>query len=305
MAALKKLAFKTFADVISRPKLSAVQAGLLLMQCRSYNDRNWLLCSQVVALAEELGLGLDCANWRLPKWERGLRRRLAWAVFLQDKWTSLIESRPSHIIEGKNWMVRKVTNEDFPEKGNEADNTKEGSTDIENGKHLFKEMISLSEILSEILDTFFTVSNMEAITSIDQVLKAAKPLQLKLRNWYHSLPNDLQMNALQLRRLNSNGYLQLAYFAAEITLHRRIISSLDADTPPELIRVCRNAARTRLVAAIEFTRDLKPEHIHSFWHSSATSNFTLIGIFASILYVTSETVEEANEYRDQLNWITY
>ncbi|GME99268.1 unnamed protein product [[Candida] boidinii] len=119
MAALKKLAFKTFADVISRPKLSAVQAGLLLMQCRSYNDRNWLLCSQVVALAEELGLGLDCANWRLPKWERGLRRRLAWAVFLQDKWTSLIESRPSHIIEGKNWMVRKVTNEDFPEKGND------------------------------------------------------------------------------------------------------------------------------------------------------------------------------------------
>ncbi|CDK29105.1 unnamed protein product [Kuraishia capsulata CBS 1993] len=300
VAALNKLAIRTFSDVIERPKLSAVQAGLLLLQCRPDHARNWVLCSQVVALAEELGLGLDCATWTLPKWERGLRRRLAWAVYVQDKWLALVESRPSHIIEGKNWLVKRVTDEDFPEKNNEADSNKEGSMDIENGKHLFKEMISLSEIVSEILDTFFTISAMENVSRIDYVLKLAKPLQLKLRTWYHSLPQDLQMTSIQPRKLNSNGYLQLAYFAAEITLHRKIISSLTPDTPPELVKVCRNAAKTRLVAAVDFARELKPEHIHSFWHSSATTNFTLIGTFAAILFVTSETPEEAVLYKDQV-----
>lgn len=300
VVALLKLAMQTFAFVIERPKLSAVQAGLLLLQCRSENTRNWSLCSQVVALSEELGLGLDCADWRLPKWERGLRRRLAWAVYLQDKWLSLIESRPSHIIENRNWSVKEVTDEDFPEKANEPDSSKEGSTDIDNGKLLFKEMISLSQILSEILDSLFSMSAMENLTRIDQVLKAAKPLQLKLRQWYHSLPPQLHIDSIQPRKLNSNGYLQLAYFAAEITLHRKIITTLTLDSPYELIQVCRTAARTRLLAAIDFVRALKLEHIHSFWHSSATANFTLIGTFAAILYVTAPTTEEANLYKDQV-----
>ena len=110
-----------FLEILKRPKLSAVQAGLLLLQCKhiiqskklSNNNvgtgpnasvgpsaigdtdySEWVLCSQVVALAEELGLGLDCNNWKLPKWERGLRKRLAWAVYMEDKWLSLKHSRP-------------------------------------------------------------------------------------------------------------------------------------------------------------------------------------------------------------------
>ncbi|GMF03465.1 unnamed protein product [Ambrosiozyma monospora] len=116
------------------------------------------------------------------------------------------------------------------------------------------------------------------------------------------------MSNLKPRQFNCNGALQLAYFAAEITLHRRIISSLSMSNqvegapspPPQLIKVCRNAARTRLTASIEFTRDLKAEHLQAFWHSSAINNFALIGIFAAILYVTSDTIEEANSYKEQL-----
>ncbi|KAG7810412.1 hypothetical protein KL921_002907 [Ogataea angusta] len=310
VVSLHKFALKTFSDVIQRPKLSAVQAGLLLLQCRSSGsqDNNWLLCSQVVALAEELGLGLDCANWRLPRWERGLRKRLAWAVYVQDKWSSLVESRPSHIIEGKNWQVQMVASEDFPDKG-DADQQKDGSADYENGEALFRQLITLSQILSEILDAFYTMHSIETVTTIDEVLKLAKPLQLKLRNWYHSLPETLQMNTLKPRKFNSNGYLQLAYFATEITLHRRIISALHAqkdECQPELVRVCRSAAQARLTASIEFTRNLKPEHIQSFWQSAAVNNFALIGIFATILYVTSDSTEEANGFKQQLfdyRWI--
>ena len=63
---------------------------------------------------------------------------------------------------------------------------------------------------------------MKEITEIDQVLKLAKPLQLRLRDWFRSLPIELQMSSVQPRKLCSNGFLQLAYFATELTLHRKI-----------------------------------------------------------------------------------
>ncbi|KAI5966869.1 DAL81 [Candida pseudojiufengensis] len=314
------------SEILKRPKLSAVQAGLLLLQCKhiisckTFNDQiqnsgdadysEWVLCSQVVSLAEELGLGLDCNNWKLPKWERGLRKRLAWAVYMEDKWLSLKDARPSHIHEN-NWIVLPLYEEDFPEKHGDGD-LKEGSSDIDNGKKIFMKLIELSKILSDILNQFYSMKAMNEINDINDVLKLAKPLQLKLRNWFHSLPIELQMTSVQPRKLCSNGYLQLAYFATELTLHRKITTIIYQQTkignPPsiELINVCRSAAKTRLLASIEFVRDLKPEHIHSFWHSSSSSNFTLIGTFAAILFMSSPTKEESDFYKDQIfnyRWI--
>ncbi|CAK7894306.1 transcriptional activator protein Dal81p [[Candida] anglica] len=322
-------------EILKRPKLSAVQAGLLLLQCKhiiqvsnissngnsngeptpnssggdtDYND--WVLCSQVISLAEELGLGLDCHGWKLPKWERGLRKRLAWAVYMEDKWLSLKNARPSHISEN-NWIVLPLADEDFPEKHGDGD-LKEGSSDIDNGKKIFRNLIDLSMILSDIVDQFYSMKAMNEITDMTQVLKLAKPLQLKLRNWYHSLPVELQMSSVQRRKLCSNGYLQLAYFATELTLHRKIITTIfqqsHSNNPPqpELVNVCRTAAKTRLLASIEFVRDLKPEHIHSFWHSSSSSSFTLIGTFAAVLFISSTTKEEEDFYKDQVfnyRWI--
>lgn len=437
---LHRFAIRTFGDIIQRPKLSAVQAGLLLLQCQSMcssnilnllmnkeksserdngkdaskskyskdknkdkgkdkekerekalerdieiqlqisNQNNWLLCTQVVGLAEELGLGLDCSTWRLPKWERGLRRRLAWAVYVQDKWSSLVESRPSHINDNINWIVKPLTDEDFPERLSNSNDSNDkmnsdsvnniepfANVDIELGKESFKHTVSLSIILSEIQSALYTPRAMEDINKIENVLKIAKPIQLKLKKWYHSLPKNLQMGSRTSKNFNTNGNLQLSYFATEITLHRRIISTLhnqmlssryendplrrtsvtssnqelgstrsslnnnngennansnvrndnnNSDTsntfvpppppPSQLVEVCRNAARTRLTASISFVRELTAEHMHSFWHSSAARNFALIGIFATLLYVTSADSDEAAIYREYITdyrWI--
>ncbi len=83
-ARLIKAATKTLTAVIRRPKLSTVQAGLLMLQ-RSGGD-SWPLTSQIVAVGEELGLHLDCSTWNIPEWEKGLRRRITWAIYMQDKW---------------------------------------------------------------------------------------------------------------------------------------------------------------------------------------------------------------------------
>ncbi|CCK73099.1 Dal81p KNAG_0M02460 [Huiozyma naganishii CBS 8797] len=321
---LNDIAFKTFFNRISRPKLSMVQTGLLLLQCRSESPDNWVLCSNLVALSEELGLGVDCQKWKLPKWEKDLRKRLAWAVWAQDKWTAMVEGRHSHLILGRNWMVNVLKRDDFPTKsptielasslqpsnsmtsGLSMFDMNQTAEDYKNGTLMFQQMVALSIIVGEIMDTFYTQGAIHVNTSIEQVLKLAKPLQLKLREWYHSLPQQLSMGKFSPKKFNANATLTLSYFAAEITLHRKIISTLDASTPRELVQVCRTAAKTRLVAAIEFVRDLKSEHVNSFWYPNSTGNFMLIGTFATLLYVTSGNKDEALVFRDLLRnyiWI--
>ncbi|KAK9388719.1 fungal-specific transcription factor domain-containing protein [Lipomyces mesembrius] len=301
---LDKLAHKTLADVIMRPKLSTVQAGLLLLQRRHDSAGDWPLCSHVVALAEELGLGLDCEKWRIPKWERGLRRRLAWAVWLQDKWHALTQSRPSH-IDKRNWLVKYVTSDDFPETAADESN-EDGSAEVENGRRLFQEMISLSEIVHEVLSTLFTVAAERELRDIEEILEKAKPIQIKLKDWYQGLPESLRMNTqLKTRKLSSNGSLHLAYFATEITLHRRIIHALTPSTPKEIVQVCRSAARVRLLAAMDFVKNLKPEHIQAFWYSASATNFALVGAFAALLFATATENEERKLFKtclDEYRW---
>lgn len=316
---LNSIAYRSFFDLVDKPKLSSVQTGLLLLQTRGENSNNWVLCSTIVALAEDLGLGVDCQDWKLPKWERGLRRRLAWTVWMHEKWNALLEGRYSHLALGRNWMVRPLADSDLPSESLVINNPSlldsgiYGSTisnmslfdmspthnDFMEGNSMFKYMISLSVILSEIMNTFYSQGT-EQITNIEEVLKLAKPLQLKLREWYRLLPSNLLMTNFKKGKFNANASLALSYFAAELTLHRKIISSLNQDTSNELVNVCRTAAKSRLVAVIDFVHDLKNEHINAFWYTPSTGSLMLIATFSTMLFVTAPNKEESQLYRDYL-----
>ena len=75
-------------------------------------------------------------------------------------------------------------------------------------------MISLTEILTDILDTFFTLRATASIASegdnaIAVTLERAKPVQLKLKEWYSKLPACLAVGETKARKLSSTGiYLQ-------------------------------------------------------------------------------------------------
>ena len=298
---LEDIAFRTLQDVSHRAKLSTVQAGLLLLQ-RPRSNSAWQLTCQLVAIGQDLGLHLDCSSWRVPAWERGLRKRLAWALFMQDTWSALIYARPPH-ISAINWAVQPVIGSDFPE--NAADEDEEdGSTEVEKGRTLFSAMIALTKMLSEVLDGLYSQqTELEIKYSYDitkAVLDRAKPIQLKLRSWYAEMPETLRMDATRIGKLSSVGYLHLAYFATEITLHRRVLRSLSHQTDPYLIQICRSAAKARLISAMDFFNRLKPEHLQSFWYFASKFNFALIGTFAGMCFVTSVSQEEAEFYQRRL-----
>jgi hypothetical protein len=256
-----------------------------------------------------MGLQLDCTNWHIPDLERGLRKRLAWAIFMQDKWGSLIHGRPSHVTP-TDWDVQPLTEDDFPENAADEDD-EDGSTEVEKGRIMFCYMVELTQILAQILSTFYTLKAERDFATRTQegvrsLLEAAKPLQLTLRQWYANMPSALKMQDIAPRKLSSVGYLHLGYYAVEMTLHRRIIRSLSPSDGPEIRAICRQAAQSRLTSAFAFVQSLRPEHLQSFWYSSSTYNFVLIGSFISLLWVTSPDKEEAVKYRahlDEYRWI--
>lgn len=310
---LERLIRTTLADAMYRPKLSTVQAGLLLSQ-RPEGDQ-WAPTAQLVAISQELGLHLDCSTWKIPPWEKGLRKRLAWALYMQDKWGALVHGRPSHIFAA-NWGVQNLTSNDFPDVEWDEHDVEE-KQDIERGRLVFTRAVQLSEILAEILETFYTLNAMQSVTEAGPqgtqvVLSLAKPIQLKLKDWYSNLPNNIRIDSstssyssvtVPSHRFTSIGYLHLAYFATEITLHRRIIRSLAAttsSTDPYVQNICRSAAKARLISAMDFVNRLGPNHLRSFWYFASKTNFALIGTFGSLLWATSPGREEAEWYRRRL-----
>ncbi|TQV97435.1 nitrogen regulatory protein OTam [Cordyceps javanica] len=306
---LERLVRSSLADSMCRPKLSTVEAALLLAQIPGSSQ--WAPTAQLVAVSQELGLHLDCSGWDIPPWEKGMRKRLSWGVYMQDKWGALIHGRPSH-ISPSNWAVRSLTVHDFPDVDWDEGNT-EQKEDAQTGQIIFMRFVQLTGILNEILDTFYTLAAMHKVDNAgaqgaQMVLAQAKPIQLKLKEWYADLPacvrlESLSSGGLTPSRPSSVGYLHLAYFAAEISLHRRIISTLSASpttVDPYLEHICRSAAKARLISSMDFVNRLSPNHLHSFWYFTSKTNFALIGTFGSLLWATSPGREEADWYRRRL-----
>lgn len=299
MQELEKLARKALGDTIHRPKLSTVQAGLLLLQHTDTDSAE--LTAQLVSVGYGLGLHLDASKWNIPDWEKGLRKRLAWGLYMQDKWSSLGSGRPS-LINSSNWALLPVTNTDFPET---REDDQEGSSEVEKGRILFSHMISLSEILAGILETIFTVKTAREIANagvhgLSMVLDKVKPVQLRLKEWFANLPECLSMDSSHVMKLSSVGYLRLAYIATEITLHRRILLALSPSTDPQLMQICKSVAHERFKFAIDFVQSLKPQHLSSFWYFASPQNFALIGVFGTLLLSTASSAEEVDFYRNKL-----
>ena len=262
---------------------------------------------QLVALGQDIGLHLDCTEWSIPLWEKRLRKRLAWALYMQDKWSALMYGRPSH-INSSDWAVQQPNESDFDEALPPLPTPTDEAADQETitGRTTFMQMISLTAIMAEVCETFYSQSAQAEVQRAGRyatqlVLNRAKPVQIKLKDWFAKLPAVCKMDSFTPGALSSTGYLHLGYFATEISIHRRIVQSLDpATADPYMLYICRSAAKTRLISAMDFANRLRPEHLDAFWYFSSASNFALIGTFGALLQASSPGREEAAFYEARL-----
>ena len=192
---LEDMAFRLFESSLVHPNLPTIQAGLLLMQ-RSNVDSKFLN-TQLVGAAFELGLHLDCSKWAISPFERGLRKRLAWALYMEDQWCSLVHGRPS-LVSKAHWAVRDLVEEDF-EALDRYEEEKDSLEELKRGRECFCQMVALTGILSSILETLYTQKAMQEFDDAGEngtrlVLAQAKPIQVTLKEWFTHLPKDLKMD---------------------------------------------------------------------------------------------------------------
>jgi hypothetical protein len=309
---LESTAVKLLTESLPYAQLSTVQAGLLLMQKSTVNTS--ALNAQLVTAAFELALHQDCSQWNIHSDEKNLRKRMAWALYMQDKWCALVHGRPSQ-LSSANWTVKDLVEEDFLEAASAV--KQEGESGVSHGTLLFCQYVALTAILSDILDRFYTLIATEMFSESGKnqtrlILEKAKPVQIQLKEWFAQLPSQLKMDSAADILDNTtdetacNGALHLAYFATEITLHRCIVRSLKTDTADHhLSHICRSAAKTRLISAMEFVNRLRSAHLKAFWPAPSRTNFALIGSFGTLLLATAPTKEEAEFYRirlDEYRW---
>ena len=196
---LENLALQLFQKSLSEPALSTLQAGLLLMNTEEVDPI--LHVTQITELAYELGLQLDCSNWTLTPADRGLRKRLAGAVYMQDTWIALVSKSPP-TISRSSWALQGLEPQDYVA---DQQDVQPQSTAVERGRVIYSRMIELTDILSSILDTFYSVKAAQELDEVVErasrvILEKAKPIQIRLREWFTRLDSWLKMDGKSMNK---------------------------------------------------------------------------------------------------------
>ncbi|KAF0324065.1 fungal specific transcription factor domain protein [Colletotrichum asianum] len=310
---LFKLAWMAALSQFHTPSLATVQTMLLLIQRRPTNRHvadtpfKWVMLADTVALAQCLGLNLDPSEWSIPPWEKRLRRRLAWAVYVQDRWLSLNFGRSSH-IQDCDWDVSSLGPEDF------------GSlSGIEDGpaisKH-FLHLASLTEIVSKIqLNMLYAcfiphnphvvsadfISSVKATRALSKSLEAsfevARPLRIELAQWSQDHPDvgEQPSPALPHHGLDGNGSLRLAYITAKVAVFKALLRPKSNEAPAEARAALRTGAMAVAREMYDFLAKLGPHHLEAFWHSYSRVNFAIASNFIVLLFALSPTLADAED----------
>lgn len=305
-AHLRRLLKKALQSSYHRPKLSSIQAALLLLQCQPEDPLNpdhtydWGLTCQALAVGQCLGLHLDATHWIIPQWERNVRKRLSWALYMQDRWTALAYGRPVHIHDD-DWTVEDLTAADFSDDGPAMEEWQGSMSSA--GRLQYIQMVQLARMLSTVLSTFYTA---RASRDQDTVLlyQRAQPLLDMLTKWHSNVSPSLQMNIIYPRRLSFHGYLHFSYYGVLMTILRRLIRSTALQpkcTNNHILSEIRQLSLNTAQNAIAFVTSLRPDQLQAFWYFTTPYLFSLLGSFTTLLLVTSLSSQERTFWQETLN----
>jgi hypothetical protein len=203
---------------LDAPNLSNLQACLLVLHEQpapngtTETPRMWTLTGQAVACAQMIGLHRDPSLWNLAAWEKSLRKKLWWATYMADKWSSIAHGNPPHIHSS----TFDTTEVDFGDLASDEDVDPLYHRLLHQDDHVYNittgarfiEHVKLTRIMNELLETsLYVLSHNEGrganwISSQavckSQPRKAGKErllvfIKISLDNWRSLLPQSLTM----------------------------------------------------------------------------------------------------------------
>lgn len=234
-------------------------------------------------MAHDLGLNLDPTSWSLELSDANRRIRIWWGIYIHDKWSALGLGRPS-FLNDDHCTVPLPTIDNFTDTG--LNNEPIGLMPALQ----FVAMAALTTILSDILNTFYTLKAVERIKllPIEMLFSLLDQYQQRLNAWNKEHLCQLHnVNTL----LDSSGSVILAYHTVEIVLLRAVLRAL----PIEHIGYSslREQARDVLLSVVDFLEKLNVSRLRAFWWSPMTRiNFALAGTFMFYQLLTSITTHD-------------
>jgi len=147
---------------LEAPNLWKMQACLLMLHERAAGNsifetpRTWTLSAQAVACAQMIGLHRDPADWSIAPWEKSLRKKLWWATYITDTWSSISHGNPPHIHKDfygtSNLAMEDLRyDEDVPEDLQHMVDISSTSFEVSTAAR-FLELVKLTQILGGLLD---------------------------------------------------------------------------------------------------------------------------------------------------------
>jgi hypothetical protein len=116
-----RIVYRLIMEEIHTPRLSVMQAAILYLHKPQKDDQSyavadtpftWSFMGLAIGLAHSLGLQLECGMMGLPAWEKRLRKRLWWALYIKDKFLSLLLGKPPY-LRSSEWDVVELNDDDF------------------------------------------------------------------------------------------------------------------------------------------------------------------------------------------------
>jgi hypothetical protein len=146
------------------PNLWKLQACLLLLYERPADNatietpRTWIQSAQTVACAQMIGLHRDPTNWKIASWEKKLRRKLWWATYNADIWSSVCHGNPP-LIYRESFTTAEPdrecleVDEDLPDELSYLVDGSSKSIDISTTAR-FIQLVKLNKILHNLIDSY-------------------------------------------------------------------------------------------------------------------------------------------------------
>ncbi|KJZ78658.1 hypothetical protein HIM_02049 [Hirsutella minnesotensis 3608] len=300
---------------IENPNLFVVQACLLLIHVMPpaidamEAPTTWTLAAQATACAQTIGLHQDPGKWGIDFLEKKLRRKIWWAIFMTDCWSSICHGNPPHISltsfdTSPPTMEDVRADEDVPEDLRYLVEPPDIQFEVSAGAR-FMEMVTIARHLRVVIDCSYQV-NTRMMTVSDRMLALDELVaaQAKLRDWPSLLPSCLVIKNAERRRPPLTCYncpLYLSFYAAQVLLYRALMfppTRAAKSVPTSNLRRWFPCALVAFESFIEFFACISTQDLIGFWGRHARSQLILCGNFLIYLFLlASERQDIERAYR--------
>jgi hypothetical protein len=243
------------------PRLQTIEASILHLQRHTTIHEApvfpglWSEIGSIVGVAHDLGLNLDPTAWSLSPSDCNRRIRIWWALYIQDKWVALGLGRPSYLND-EHSNVPLPTVDNFSHTGL-------SSTTLSLGPVLqFVAMAHITTILSDLLNTFYTLKAMERIKllPLEMLYSILGDFQRRLAAWN-------EQHLCQLYNVNtlpaSSESVVLAFYACEIVLYRAVLRCLPMGSPG--YGNVRERVKASVLNVVGLLEKLNVSRVRAFW----------------------------------------